>query len=89
MIIEGSGDGDRGEASSKAIGFASPHPARLRRVALSLKGRGTLIGIIIFVIIAILLVGLLFKVLKIAIIVALLVGGVMLFKTKFGPKRLK
>ncbi|MBA3667204.1 MAG: hypothetical protein H0W65_05735 [Sphingomonas sp.] len=48
-----------------------------------------MIGIIIFVIIAILLVGLLFKVLKIAIIVALLVGGVMLFKTKFGPKRLK
>ena len=48
-----------------------------------------MIGIIIAVIIGILLVGLVLKILKIAIILALGVGIVMLALDKFGTKRLK
>ena len=48
-----------------------------------------MIGIIIAVVIGILLIGLVFKLLKIAIILALVVGGVMLVQNKFGPKRIK
>jgi hypothetical protein len=48
-----------------------------------------MIGIIIAVIIGILLIGLVLKLLKFAIIVALVVGGVMLVQNKFGTKRIK
>jgi len=48
-----------------------------------------MIGLIVAVIIGILLIGLLLKVLKIAIIVAVAVGIVMLAQNKFGTKRLK
>jgi hypothetical protein len=46
-------------------------------------------GLIIGIIIVILLLGLFFKLLKIAIIVALVIGGFMLVQNKFGGKRLK
>ncbi len=48
-----------------------------------------MLGLIIAVIIGILLVGLLLKIIKIAIILALAVGIVMLAQSKFGTKRLK
>ena len=48
-----------------------------------------MIGIILAVIIGILLIGLVLKLLKIAIIVALAVGIVMLAQNKFGTKRIK
>jgi hypothetical protein len=48
-----------------------------------------MIGIIIAVIIGILLIGLVLKLLKVAIIVALCVGGVMFLQNKLGPKRIK
>ena len=48
-----------------------------------------MIGIIIAVVIGILLIGLVLKIIKIAIIVALGVGIVMLAQAKFGNKRLK
>ena len=48
-----------------------------------------MIGIIIAVIIGILLIGLVFKLLKIAIIVAIGVGILMLAQSKFGAKRIK
>jgi hypothetical protein len=48
-----------------------------------------MIGIIIAVIIGILLIGLVLKLLKIAIIVALAVGIVMFARSKVGTKRLK
>jgi hypothetical protein len=48
-----------------------------------------MIGLIIAVIIGILLIGLVLKILKIAIILALGVGIVMLAQNKFGNKRLK
>lgn len=48
-----------------------------------------MIGIIVAVIIAILLVGVLLKILKIAIILALCVGIVMFAQNKLGTKRLK
>jgi hypothetical protein len=48
-----------------------------------------MIGLIVAVVIGILLIGLLLKLLKIAIIVALVVGGLMLAQNKFGTKRLK
>ena len=48
-----------------------------------------MIGFIVAVIIGILLIGLLLKLLKFAIIVALVVGGLMLVQNKFGTKRLK
>ena len=46
-------------------------------------------GFVIVIIVAILLVGLLFKLLKVAIILALGVGVVMLAQKHFGTKRLK
>ena len=48
-----------------------------------------MIGIIIAVIIGILLIGVVLKLLKFAIIVALVVGGLMLAQNKFGQKRIK
>jgi hypothetical protein len=45
--------------------------------------------IAIAVIVGILLLGILFKLLKVAIIIALVVGGVMLVQNQFGNKRLK
>ena len=48
-----------------------------------------MIGIIIAVVIGILLIGLVFKLLKVAILVALAVGVVMLAQNYFGQKRLK
>jgi hypothetical protein len=47
------------------------------------------IGLIVAVIIGILLVGLVLKILKIAIILALCVGMYMLAQNKFGTRRLK
>jgi len=47
------------------------------------------IGIIVAVIVGILLIGVLLKILKIAIILALGVGVVMFAQNKFGTKRLK
>ena len=48
-----------------------------------------MIGLIVAVIIGILLVGILLKILKIAIILAICVGIVMVAQAKFGTKRLK
>ena len=48
-----------------------------------------MIGIIIAVILAIIVIGLLLKILKIAIILAIGVGIVMLAQDKFGRKRIK
>jgi hypothetical protein len=48
-----------------------------------------MIGIILAVIIGILVIGIVLKILKIAIIIALGVGMVMLAQNKFGMKRLK
>ena len=48
-----------------------------------------MIGIIIAVIIGILLIGLVLKLLKIAIIVAVAVGIVMFAQSKFGGKRIR
>jgi uncharacterized membrane protein len=48
-----------------------------------------MIGLIIAVIIGILLIGLVLKILKIAIILAVCVGVYMLVRNKFGTKRLK
>lgn len=48
-----------------------------------------MIGIIIAVVLGILLIGLLFKLLKIAVILALCVGIVMFAQNKLGTKRLK
>ena len=48
-----------------------------------------MIRIIIAVIVGILLIGLVLKIIKIAIIIALAVGIVMLAQNKFGTKRLK
>jgi len=48
-----------------------------------------MIGIIIAVIIGIILIGIVLKLLKVAIILALAVGIAMLAQNKFGPKRLK
>ena len=48
-----------------------------------------MIGFIVAVVVGILLIGLLLKLLKFAIIVALVVGGLMLVQNKFGTKRLK
>jgi hypothetical protein len=47
------------------------------------------VGIIITVIIGILLIGVVLKLIKFAIIAALVVGGVMLIQNKFGQKRIK
>ena len=48
-----------------------------------------MIGLIVAVIIGILLIGLVLKIIKIAIILALAVGIVMLAQSKFGTKRIK
>ena len=48
-----------------------------------------MIGIIIAVIIGILLIGIVLKLVKFAIIAALVVGGLMLLQSKFGTKRIK
>jgi hypothetical protein len=48
-----------------------------------------MVGIIIAVIIGILLIGIVLKIIKFAIIAALIVGGVMLVQNKFGQKRIK
>ena len=48
-----------------------------------------MVGIIIAVIMGILLLGVLFKLLKIAVILALIVGGVMLVQNKLGTKRIR
>ena len=45
-----------------------------------------MVGVIIAVIIGILLIGLVFKLLKIAIVLALIVGGVMFVQNKLGSK---
>jgi hypothetical protein len=47
------------------------------------------IGVILAVIIGILLIGLLLKIIKIAVILALCVGIVLFAQNKFGTKRLK
>ena len=48
-----------------------------------------MIGFIVAVIVGILLIGLVLKILKIAIILAVCVGIVMVAQNKFGTKRLK
>ena len=48
-----------------------------------------MIGIIIAVVIGIILIGVVLKIIKFAIIAALVVGGVMLVQSKFGQKRIK
>ena len=48
-----------------------------------------MIGIIIAVVIGIILLGILFKLLKFALILAVVVGLVMLAQDKFGTKRIK
>ena len=48
-----------------------------------------MIGLIVAVIVGILLIGLLLKIIKIAIILALAVGLVMLAQNKFGGKRIR
>ena len=48
-----------------------------------------MIGLIIAVIIGILLIGVVLKILKLAVIVALVVGGLMLAQNKLGAKRIK
>ena len=53
------------------------------------EGAKQMIGIVIVVIIGVLLLGVVFKLLKLALIVALVVGGGMLLHNKFGNKRLK
>jgi hypothetical protein len=53
------------------------------------RGGGAVIGIIIAVNIGILLIGVVLKIIKIAIILALLVGGVMFAQKQFGTKRIK
>jgi uncharacterized membrane protein len=53
------------------------------------QGGRTVIGIIVAAIIAILLIGLLLKIIKIALILAICVGVVLFAQNKFGTKRLK
>jgi hypothetical protein len=53
------------------------------------RGGRAMIGLIIAVIIGILLIGLILKIMKIAIILAVCVGIVMLAQNKLGTKRLK
>jgi len=48
-----------------------------------------MIGIVIAVIIGILLIGLILKIVKVAIILAICIGIVMFAQNKFGTKRLK
>jgi len=53
------------------------------------EGGGAVIGVIVALILGILLIGIVLKILKIAIILALCVGIVMLAQNKIGAKRLK
>jgi len=53
------------------------------------EGGGAVIGVIVALILGILLIGIVLKILKIAIILALCVGIVMLAQNKLGAKRLK
>jgi hypothetical protein len=53
------------------------------------RGGRPMIGLIIAVVIGIILIGLILKLIKLAIIVALVVGGLMLAKNYFGQKRIK
>ena len=48
-----------------------------------------MIGLIVAVVVGILLIGLVLKLLKFAIIIALVVGGLMLLQNKFGQKRIR
>jgi hypothetical protein len=52
-------------------------------------GGSGMIGLIVAVIIGILVIGLLLKLLKVAVIVALVVGGLMLAQKHFGQKRIR
>jgi hypothetical protein len=63
--------------------------SRQARTLLDTNGRGFMIGIIIAVVIGIILIGVLFKILKVAVILALAVGLVMFAQSKFGTKRIK
>jgi len=51
-------------------------------------GRGRVIGLIIAVVVGILLIGIVLKLLKLAVIIALVVGGLMLAQKHFGRKRI-
>ena len=53
------------------------------------QGVKQMIGIVIAVIVGILLLGVVFKLLKLALIVAVVAGVAMLVHNKFGNKRLK
>jgi hypothetical protein len=53
------------------------------------RGERAVIGLILALIVGILLIGLVLKLLKVAIIVALVVGGLMFVQNKFGTKRIK
>ena len=53
------------------------------------RGDTAMIGIIIAAILAILLIGFLLKIIKIAVILALCVGIVMFAQNKFGTKQIK
>jgi hypothetical protein len=58
--------------------------------SLPLRGwRRTMIGLIIAVIVGILLIGLLLKIIKLAVILALAVGIVMFAQNKLGTKRIR
>ena len=48
-----------------------------------------MIGFLLIAIVIVLALGLVFKILKIAIIAALLVGGFLVIQDKFGTKRIK
>ena len=62
---------------------SGPPPSRYAR-HLPASGEDRVLGIILAVIIGIILIGLVFKLLKLAIIVALIVGGVMLAQKYLG-----
>jgi hypothetical protein len=53
------------------------------------RGGRAVIGLIIAVILGILLIGLLLKIIKFAIIAALVIGGVMFLQNKLGGKRIR
>jgi hypothetical protein len=53
------------------------------------RGGRAVIGLILAVIIGILLIGIVLKIVKIAVILAICVGIVMFAQNKFGTKRLK
>jgi hypothetical protein len=53
------------------------------------RGERAMIGVIIAIILGILLIGIVLKIVKIAIIIALAVGIVMFAQNKFGTKRIR